>query len=458
MTLCKNRAPPPPNGEKNEKKKRKHPPHTPRPGPPKKKKKKKPPQPPKKTEPPTPAPPPPPPTRGKRGEKREEKMAPPAVDSPEAQERLKKLYDRLVTGRAPEDASRALMVRDALMTHGNYFRDELVRRVFFPDDIGETAFVEATAALLRLDREGAKQLFLKGSTSNNLMHRVLALLNLYGHFAAESTPPTTAGWLDELKRIAADSKSGWEPRRRALLCVMSEKTSVNDHWFLNLFHDPTLSEAAEYNIEGRAPTLLGDVVLTGPDYWIPKIVPFVASKDPAIHANAVFALIQFQIEAARADALRPLLPWLENRRWVPERKDFLGRLRLIQSLDRVELPEAVPSLLKVVETASEYELAGVAEALAHHNAREAGEPLKRALKREKEDHHRRTITRALLKLDALSVEEMVQALKFFAEKMSTPEGQREVDAADDFTSKKPLDPRESVWDGNSPGLSFPMIN
>jgi hypothetical protein len=367
-----------------------------------------------------------------------------ALDSPEVQERLKKLYDRLVTGRGSGDAPAAQMVRDALMTHGNYFRDELVRRVFFPDDVTEPDFREATSAFLHLDREGAKQLFLKESTSSDLMHRVLALSNLHELFAAETNPPTPANWLDALKRIAADSKSAREPRRLALLCVMAEKNSVDDQCFLNLFHDPSLSEVAEFNVVGRAPTLLGDVVATRPDYWIPKIVPLVASKDPAVHANAVFSLIQFQIENARADALRPLLPWLENPRWAPERKGFLGRLRLIQSLDRVELPEAVPGLLKMIETASEWELAGAAEALAHHDAREAGEPLKRALRREKEEHHRRTITRALLKLSALSVEEMVQALKSFAEKISTAEGQKEVEAADDLTPKRQLDPRVSM--------------
>jgi hypothetical protein len=367
-----------------------------------------------------------------------------ALDSPEVQERLKKVYDRLVTGRGPGDAPRAQMVRDALMTHGNHFRDELVRRVFFPDDVTEPDFREATSAFLRLDREGAKQLFLKESTSSNLMHRVLALSNLHEHFAAKTNPLTPARWLDALKRIAADSKSARDPRRIALLCVMAEKNSVDDQWFLNLFHDRSLSEVAEYNVVGRSPTLLGDVVATRPDYWIPKIVPLVASKDPSVHANAVFALIQFQIENARADALRPLLPWLENPRWAPERKGFLGRLRLIQSLDRVELPEAVPGLLKMVETASEWELAGAAEALAHHNAREAGEPLKRALRREKEEHHRRTITRALLKLSALSVEEMVQDLKSFAEKISTAEGRKEIEASDDLTPKKQLDPRVSM--------------
>ncbi len=364
-----------------------------------------------------------------------------ALDSPEVQERLKKLYDRFISGRRAEDASNAQTIRDALMTRGNYFRDELVRRVFFPDNVNERDFLEATSAFLRLDREGAKQLFLKESTSSDLRHRALALSNLRKAFAAEADAKATAGWLSELKRIVADAKAKREIRGFALSSVMSVQTPENDQWFLELFRDRTLQEAEPYSSHT---TLLADVVGERPDYWIPKIVPLVASKDPAIHTNAVLALIQFQIDKARADALRPLLAWLENPRWAPDVEELRGRLRLIQSLDRVDLPEAVPGLLKVVETASDYELAGAAEALAYYNARQAGEPLKRALKREKQEHHRRTITRALLKLGALSVEEMVQALKFFAEKVSTAEGRKEVEAADELSSKKQLDTRVSM--------------
>jgi hypothetical protein len=364
-----------------------------------------------------------------------------ALDSPAVQERLKKLYDRLVAERRSDDSSRIEALRDALMTHGSYFRDELIRRVFFPDDVNEPHFQEATAAFLRLDREGAKQLFLKKSTSSDLQHRVLALSNLREHFAAETEPRIVASWQDALKQIVSDPKSTRRPRGFALASLMSGPTSENDEWFLELFRDRTLQEIEQYSSHT---TLLADIVAGRPDYWIPKIVPLVTSKDPAVHTNAVLALIHFQIDRARADALRPLLPWLANPQWAPQIDRLHGRLRLIQSLDRVDLPEAVPGLLKVVETDSEWELAGAAEALAHYNAREAGEPLRRALKREKEEHHRRTIVRALLKLGALSVEEMVRALKSYAVKMSTPEGQKEVEAADDLSPKKQLDSQVSL--------------
>jgi hypothetical protein len=191
-------------------------------------------------------------------------------------------------------------------------------------------------------------------------------------------------------------------------------------------------------------TLLGDIVATRPDYWIPKVAVLVGNKNATTHANSVHALIYFQRERARADALRPLLPWLENPKWAPDPKEIQGRSCLIAAVDRVDLPESVPGLLKVVETASEYDLAYAAEALAHYKAREAIEPLKRGLKKETEEQHRRTITRALVTLEGFSTREIVDALKRYAFKLSTGEGRAEVEAATEFLSKKHLDPEVSM--------------
>ena len=364
-----------------------------------------------------------------------------ALDSPAVQDRLKKLYDRLVAERRGEDASKVEMIRDALMTHSKYFRDELVRRVFFPDDIGEPAFIAATSALIRLDRDAAKQLFLKESASTDLMRRVLSLSNLRKQFATEVDPHIAEGWLSDLKRIAADPKSAREPRGFALKAVMSTKTDENDQWFLELFRDPALDNVREYSDES---TLLGNVVATRPDYWIPKIASLVGNKNAAIHANAVHALIYFQRERARADALRPLLPWLENPNWAPDPKEIHGRSSLIANLDRVDLPEAVPGLLKVLQTASDYDLASAAEALAHYKAREAIGPLKGAVKKEKDEQIRRRITRALVDLGGFSTQEMVEALKLYALQISTESGRKQVEAASEILPKRQLDPRVSM--------------
>lgn len=364
-----------------------------------------------------------------------------ALDSPPVQERLKKLYDRLLAERRGDDISRVEALHNALMTHGNYFRDELMRRVFFPDDVTEQAFLDAVSALIRLDREGARQLFLKESTSTDMWHRAMAISQLRRYFGTEADPKIAAGWVNELKRIVADRKVGTRARDLALASVMKTETPENEQWFLALFRDPTLDSVEEYS---DATTPLGNVVATRPDYWIPKVSLLVASNDAATHANAVHALAYFHRNRSRADAMRPLLPWLNNPKWAPDPKEIHGRSTLIYTLSRIDLPEAVPGLLKLVETASAYELVGVAEALAHYNARAAIAPLKRGLEREKDEARRWEITRALVKLGGFSTAEMVEALKLYAIQISTEKGRNDADAATNLLPKVHLDPRASV--------------
>jgi hypothetical protein len=364
-----------------------------------------------------------------------------ALDAPDVQARLKKLYDRLVPERRNENSWRLDTLQDALMTHGNYFRDELKRRAFFPDNVTEPAFIEAVSALIRFDREGARQLFLKESTSSDRRRRVMAISQLRRYFSTETDPEIAAGWLNELKGIAADRAAEKSAREFALTSVMQTETPENDRWFLELFRDPTLDTVDEYV---GSSTPLGNVVATRPDYWIPKVSLLVGSKDAATHANAVHALIYFSRTRSRADAMRPLLPWLDNPNWAPDPKEIGGRSTLIYTLSKVDLPEAVPGLLKVVETASSYELAGAAEALAHYHARQAVGPLKRALTREKDDQHRRTLTRALVELDGLTTGEIVDALKSYAIQISTEEGRNVLEAATDILPKTEVDLRVNM--------------
>jgi HEAT repeat protein len=364
-----------------------------------------------------------------------------ALDSPVVQERLKKLYDRLLADRRNDDVARVAALQNALMTHGNYFRDELKRRAFFPDDVTEQAFVDAVSALIRHDREGGRQLFLKESTSNDMWRRVMAISQLRRYFRTETDPETAAACLNELKRIVADRKVENRTREWALTSVMNTQTPENDQWFLELFRDPTLDIREQYS---DSSTPLGNVVALRPDYWIPKIALLVGSNDAATHANAVHALIYFHRDRSRADALRPLLPWLDNPKWAPDPEEIHGRSTLIQTLDRVDLPEAVPGLLRLIGTASNYDLAGAAEALAHYKARAAIEPLKRVLKRETDEQQRARITKALAELGGFSSAEMVEALKLYAIQISTEEGQKAAHEAMEILPKAHLDPRASV--------------
>ena len=115
------------------------------------------------------------------------------------------------------------------------------------------------------------------------------------------------------------------------------------------------------------------------------------------------------------------------------------RLRLIQSLDRVDLPESVPGLIKVAERETSWELAGAAEALATYKDRRAVPVLKESLNRENDEHHRRSIVNALVELKGLTAAEVVSTVEAYAVQISTAQGLRNVkDATATSASGKPL--------------------
>lgn len=361
-----------------------------------------------------------------------------ALDSTDVQKRLKALFDRRTKDKTRDAADLAELLRTALMRHSRYFRDELIRQAFHPGDVGEDSADQAMSDFIRLDREAARMILLKKASGSNLREGAIGLTTLLRHFGSE---PKAAAWREELKQIAVDTKAPREARRLALLEVASDKSEGVTRWFLSLFGERSLNTLEQYSARS---TPLGDVVAQDPDYWIPKVAPLVENKNPTVQANAVNALIQFQNDRARADALKPLLPWLTNPKWAPDSEEVRGRLRLIQSLNRVDIPESVPGLLKVVESATGSELEGAAQALAHHGVREAAEPLKRSMAREKEMFHRRRITAAILELGGFTSAEQVDALRAYAVQMSTDAGRKEVEQADDLMSKTAIDPRVSV--------------
>lgn len=358
------------------------------------------------------------------------------LESAAVQDRLKHLYDQISSERTEQAASSAQLLRDALMYHSSYFREELVRRAFWPDDVVEDDASKAMESLVRLDRAAAFEKLRGAAVAPDALRRAVALTALLHHFADESAPADRDAWRDALQRLVISSEAPMKARRRALLTVTADKSDDTVAWFIGLFRIPTLDALEEYSTRS---TPLGDVLADDPDFWIPKVVPLVRNKDQAVHANAVHALIQFNNDRARADALRPLLPWLADPKWAPEPKELLGRLRLIQSLDQIDLPEAIPALLKISARENGYELQAAAEALAHHHAREAIGPLKASLKREKAPDQIRAITRAIVVLGGFSPQDTSDALTRYAVAMSTAAGSDDYEKASSLGHNGKLD-------------------
>lgn len=363
-------------------------------------------------------------------------------ESIEVHDRLKRIEERMAAQKSRQAETIVGLLRDWLMLHSRYFRDELKRQTLWPDDVPEDKAKNARAAFIRLDRKEARAFFSEKTRSSEAKNRAIAWTELRQNFAETVSQEARQTWRDGLKAIAADPKAEGDERSIAVVELMAEEWDGRDEWFLALFSDPSLSKS---DSNSESPTPLSAAVERDGDYWIPKVAPLVQQKG-ARRINAIRCLLQFKRERARADALKPLLPWIANPHWAPDSNSANRRLSLLAFLGRVDLPGSVPSLLEAARTAKDFELQYIAADLAHYHAREAVPILKNAVGRERDESHRRAVVEAIYQLGGFSRAEIVAALRAFAVKASTEAGQKEIDEANDITPAKTLSPIESIGD------------
>ena len=153
-------------------------------------------------------------------------------------------------------------------------------------------------------------------------------------FAATDAPERAA-----LIRIAEDRSAPAGDRNRAFETLLSSQWEGRDAWYLGRFADPTLIRLSDRTHLFEP---LDTPVRADPDRWIPKLAELTKSPDKTIRTNAANILAGFHLKSARADALRPLVPWLTDRNWATEVS--MQRLRLVQSVGRVNVVEAIPGL------------------------------------------------------------------------------------------------------------------
>lgn len=346
-------------------------------------------------------------------------------DTPDAHERVARLLEA-----AEQSANRYEDwhedVKKWLALHSDRFRPQLIARARAAEDKGRwVEGEEALRALAEKDWSAAQLILRQHLVGAQPDVAAVSLAILYLHAAHSEEGATSSQLRDQLKGLVTDRSAGGFRLGTALKTLMATEWPERDRWFLALFSDPTFG-----NPRGGSRRLrrLAYVVRDNPDYWIPPLVAMVGGEDRAAHNAAVHCLEQFHLENARADALRPLLPWLSNPDWAT-RRSSTDRLRLIQSLDRLDLPECVEGLIWVAGHDTGYALLGAAQALAHYRAKDAAPVLKAAIAHEWQHHCRRGVIKALLSLDGLSVEEMVEAVELYATETATEEGSKRVKRA-----------------------------
>lgn len=200
-----------------------------------------------------------------------------------------------------------------LSRNSDYFRSLLIQNAQSAfEGEGFVENEEDLRALARLDWNAAAPLLDRLAAMSQPRISALALA-LQSEHAAQHASPAAAPLRDRLEAIAVNRHLPARARDYAVDSLIKTEWAGRDDWFLSLFGDSTLA-APRDGVFGL--DTLESPVHREREKWIPRIAPLVISSNPSIRLNAIYVLVSFQQAEARADAERPLIPWLFDPEWV----------------------------------------------------------------------------------------------------------------------------------------------
>jgi hypothetical protein len=322
-------------------------------------------------------------------------------------------------------------VRIWLRRHGEHFRAELgAAAKEAADTDGPIEGEEDLRAYARLEWAGAEPI-LKGVAAGAGRTAALAHALLYAHDLA-GNPAAAIQERKTLQAIAEDRTASGKARDLAFEALTASEWPGSTEWYLAQFGDPTLLDPIDGSY-GFSP--LSHPVDRDPDLWIPRLVPLTLSKDRAIRSNAASLLGDFQLDRARADALKPLLPWLTDPAWAQEVS--MERLRLVQSVGRIDLREAIPGLRWICRNDGDEDMrAYAADALLQLRAPDAMKEVRAVLART-DAMSRSELEQTLVASGALTDEEIVEMVTAYATLLSTEAGRKQLAEGPLATSGEP---------------------
>lgn len=356
--------------------------------------------------------------------------------TPQVQDLVKRLYDE--NGERVSEGWRE-EVKKYLKLNSRYFREELVADAMAATDDIETGSVtheDELTTLARLDWDRAKPILKNFAQAPMPRRAVLAKTLLYLHFQGEGTEGDAL--FVDLKNTVEDRKGLGYSRDKAADALLSVSWTGRNEWFLKLFSDPTLRNLHD-GFYLRMPLVSN--VGGDPDHWIPIVTKLIGNSDRAVHDNAVECLIHFQLRNARRDALMPLLPWLADPKW----SSASDRLRLIQSVDQLDIQASVPGLIAVLnQRVDEAERAYAANSLVHFRDPRAIPALRQGMPSIADAHYRRMFITALIAAGGLPDTEAASSVEAYAAMKSTKEGSETLERADYSWPKVPPDVPVSI--------------
>lgn len=374
-------------------------------------------------------------------------------------------YDRvykLVTEDTDENVAWKQAARRWLTYNSSYFREDLVAVARQLVQISAVD-ISAVNALARLDWDAAKPMAQAIANGTNPYQAAQALGLIYAQASRSGDSAQTESLRAQLQAMVSNRRTPAPIRQSAFQALMTTEWNGQEDWYVSLFNDTSLSgaqledksndKADEKNASSKGKGEFGRLVEGGPAFnflwlpmqenagkWLPVVTRLVGNSDRAVHLAAVSCLAQIlSVDVTGKEQLQQaalaLLPWLTDQKWGGS----LERWSYIGSLSKMNLPEAVPGLIWILDNDEEAESRAIAaEALIHFKNPQAIQPLRRALNRESTEPLREAFINAIIQLGGFSDDEATAYIEAYARKAVTAEGQKELAAANDGESPKML--------------------
>jgi hypothetical protein len=332
-------------------------------------------------------------------------------------------------------------IKTWLKSSSNIFIEEVAAEARRAKDHAEypsIAYEESVKTLARFDWETAKPLLEKFENDlSNPRTAVLALDLLYEHAIREKDADGVQKYREKLRAVVVDRSAKPSARDSAMDALAAGDWPGREEWYLSLFEDETLFRLSEGSFGYQPLTTISE---KDPDKWIPVLVKLVGHKNRVVHNAAVANLMQFH---TRKDALMPLLPWLTDPEWATVNWSPGGRNTLMQVIANLDMPEAIPGLIWIVENDDE-EARWAARSLGEIKDRRAGPALLSRIEKTKNEDDREWMIQALIACEGITDAEMVQAIQTYAEAVLQPGGVEKIDERDGYTEEDPLPVQVSI--------------
>ena len=243
---------------------------------------------------------------------------------------------------------------------------------------------EALHGLARLDWKSAEPIA-RSLTTSKSSYTALQLL-----FAKYPGDPKVRA---ELLALVNSPTAGQIIKDIAARILLGEKSTEADALFELLWPRP------EWNSDlGTGP--LVDFIARDPQRWTPYLTRELCDPSSARHRNAAHLLV----DLGTADSLRPLLPWLKH-------PDTDWTRIYVEALARVDLPEAIPSLVAIVENDKENRLVAAAvSALQRYDVPELREILRRRILSSDDDWTAKWVAAQGIRLNFFTPSEKLAAI------------------------------------------------